>query len=112
MAGNNNGDEQTSNLSGTSLRGILVVLVSTGLLGLLSSGMMSVASDASIAIKVAEQHGEELLLIRGELNSIRQEMLERTQTRYTAIEAERHERYVMQRIEALEKQLDACCSAK
>ena len=102
--GNGNG-----NVNGTTLKNVILVLISTGILGVLSSGMLAIANDAKIAIRVAEQHGEELLLIRGELNSLRVEMLERTKSRYTAIDAERHERYVVQRIEALEKQLERCC---
>ena len=100
--GNGNGN-------GATLKNVILVLISTGILGVLSSGMLAIANDAKIAIRVAEQHGEELLLIRGELNSLRVEMLERTKSRYTAIDAERHERYVIQRIEALEKQLERCC---
>jgi hypothetical protein len=103
--GNGNG-----NGNGTPFKNVIIVLVSTGILGVLSSGMLAIANDARIAIRVAEQHGEELLLIRGELTSLRVEMLERTKARYTAIDAERHERYVLQRIEALEKQLERCCS--
>jgi hypothetical protein len=85
---------------------ILTALAGTGILGVVIAGAMSVASDASIAIKVAEQHGEELLMIRGEMSSIRQELNNRTSDRYTGKEGARFEQYVNKRLDALEKQLD------
>jgi hypothetical protein len=82
------------------------LIVGTGLIGVLVAGAMSVASDAAIAIKVAEQHGEELLMIRGELTSIREELNSRTSDRYTGKDGERFELYVNKRLDAVEKQLD------
>jgi hypothetical protein len=82
------------------------LIVGTGVVGVLVAGAMSVASDAAIAIKVAEQHGEELLMIRGELSSMRQEMNARTQDRYTGKDGARFEQYVNKRLDSLEKQLD------
>lgn len=97
--GNGNGN-------GNGTKNILVVLASTGVLGVLASGMISIANDAQIAIQVAKQHGEELLLIRGELSALRTEMLERTANRYTALDAARHEKFVEQQIAYIEEQLD------
>jgi hypothetical protein len=82
------------------------LIVGTGLIGVLVAGAMSVASDAAIAIKVAEQHGEELLMVRGELSSMRHEMNSRTQDRYTGKDGARFEMYVNKRLDSLEKQLD------
>ena len=85
---------------------IAALIAGTGVLGVIAAGAMSVASDAAIAIKVAEQHGEELLLIRGEMTAIRQELNSRTQDRYTGKDGARFEQYVNSRLDALEKQLD------
>ena len=100
--GNNNG-----NGNGThSTKNILVVLASTGILGVFASGMISIANDAKIAIQVAEQHGQELLLLRGELISLRTEMLERTQNRYTSEDAEQHEKYIELALSSLERRVE------
>ena len=90
----------------TSTKSVLVVLASTGILGVMASGMISIANDAKIAIQVAEQHGDELLLIRGELHALRTEMLERTANRFTSQDAANHEKFIEARIDHLEQQLD------
>lgn len=82
---------------------IIGFLVGSGMLGVLAAGMLAVANDARIAISVAEQHGKELLLVRGELVALRQELASRTQDRYTAKDHEQFERYLMERIERIEK---------
>ena len=66
-----------------SNKAVVAFLASTGVLGVVAAGMLSVASDARIAIQVAEQHGQELLMIRGEISSLRQEIVARTQNRFT-----------------------------
>ena len=81
-------------------------LVGTGVLGVIAAGMLAVANDARIAISVAEQHGEEILLIRGEMVSMRVELLQRTQARYTSHDAEQHEKYVTRRLDEIDKKLD------
>jgi hypothetical protein len=92
----------------TSLK-VLGMLVSTGVVGLLVAGALDVRKDASIALSVVEQHGQELLLIRGELNQLRKDMLDRTVSRYTAEEQEQYAKYLESRLSAIEKQLDRCC---
>jgi hypothetical protein len=85
---------------------VLASLAGTGVLGVVAAGMLAVANDARIAISVAEQHGQELLLVRGEISSIRVEMVERTAVRYTSRDAAAHEKYVERRFNELEKKLD------
>ena len=84
----------------------MATIIGTGILGVIAAGMMAVANDARIAINVAEQHGEELLLIRGELSAVRKEMMDRTAMRYTSRDALAHEKYVERRFDEIEKKLD------
>jgi hypothetical protein len=81
---------------------IIGFIVGSGLLGVLAVGWIAVAQQADIAISVAEQHGQELLLIRGELTALRTEMLQRTQDRFTAADG----RYLEQEIRRIEEELD------
>lgn len=87
-------------------KNVIATLIGTGLLGVIAAGMLAVANDARIAISVAEQHGEELLLIRGELSAIRNEMLQRTEDRYTSRDAAAYERYIEQRLIEVERRLE------
>jgi hypothetical protein len=87
-------------------KSLIVTLMGTGILGVIAAGMLAVANDARIAIGVAEQHGQELLLIRGEMAAIHSQLLERTMDRYTARDAENHEKYIDRRVTELEKKLD------
>ena len=88
---------------------VLGMLVSTGVIGLLIAGAMDIRSDATIALSVAEQHGQELLMIRGSITQLRQDMLDRTVSRYTSEEQEQFAKYLEQRLIQIEKQLDRCC---
>lgn len=94
-----NGDHSFSNK-------VLASLAGTGVLGVVAAGMLAVANDARIAIDVAEQHGQELLLIRGELSAVRSEMLNRTTMRYTSRDALAHEKYVERRFNEIEKAIE------
>lgn len=84
---------------------VLASLAGTGILGVIAAGMLAVANDARIAISVAEQHGAELLMIRGELASVRTEMMQRTEFRYTSRDADAHEKYVERRFDKIEEKL-------
>ena len=88
---------------------VLGMLVSTGVIGLLIAGAMAIRSDATIALSVVEQHGQELLMIRGEMALLRQDMLDRTVSRYTSEEQEQFAKYLESRLIQIEKQLDRCC---
>ena len=89
---------------------VLGMLVSTGVIGLLIAGAMDIRSDATIALSVVEQHGQELLMIRGEMALLRQDMLDRTVSRYTSEEQEQFAKYLESRLIQIEKQLDRCCA--
>ena len=84
---------------------VLASLAGTGVLGVVAAGMLAVSNDARIAINIAEQHGQELLMIRGELAAVRSEMLQRTQMRYTSRDAEQHEKYVERRLAEIEEHI-------
>jgi septal ring factor EnvC (AmiA/AmiB activator) len=83
-------------------RSVLTVLASTGVLGLLIAAGLDISNNARIALNVAEQHGQELLMIRGEIANLRAEMLDQ----------EQFAKYLESRLTQLEKQLDRCCSQK
>jgi hypothetical protein len=97
--------------NGTGVKWLVSTLVGTGIVGLIIAGAMSVAQDARIAISVAEQHGQELLLLRGEIISLRQEMQSRTRDRYTSDDADRDMEYIERRLNDIENDFDKCCRA-
>lgn len=82
------------------------LIAGTGILGVVAAGMLAVANDARIAISVAEQHGQEILLLRGEVIALREEIRQRTTDRYTARDHQQFERYLDQRLEQLEKKIE------
>ena len=96
--------DQKGEISG--VKAFITAIIGTGILSILVSGAMSVSQNAQMAIRVAEQHGEELLLIRGELSAIREEMTNRTRDRYTGKDGARFEQYVNRRLDSLEKKID------
>lgn len=73
---------------------------------LLINLFVTVSKDAQIAIEVAKQHGDELLMIRGEIASLRQTITDRTNDRYTSKQAERDMQYIERRLTEFEKQLN------
>lgn len=81
---------------------VIGFIVGSGLLGVLAVGWMAVAQQAEIALSVAEQHGQELLLIRGEVNALRTEMLQRTQSRFTSQDG----RYLEQELRRIEEEIE------
>ena len=89
-----------------SAQKVLASIVGTGILGVIAAGMLAVANDARIAISVAEQHGEELLLIRGELSAVRSEMIDRTTMRYTSRDALAHEKFMDRRLAEIEEHIE------
>lgn len=90
MANGNGNGNGTAQLSGNGWTMILPV----GALGLLGALLLSVQKDASVALDVARQHGEEILLLRSEIHSMESQMRERTQLRYTSKDAERDFSYL------------------
>lgn len=103
-------DEKHQNGYGAA-KSLVAVIASTGIFGVIAAGYLAVANDARTALNVAEQHGQEILLIRGEIAALREEMRIRTLDRYTAKDAAAYEKYVEQRLKEIEKDLDKCCRA-
>lgn len=85
---------------------VLASFAGTGVLGVVAAGMLAVAQSASVALNVAEQHGTELSMIRGELIALRKELIERTDKRYSTRDAASHEKYAERRLAEIEKKLD------
>lgn len=101
--------DEGSQEGATEPKAVITILVSTGLLGLLVAGAVDVRQTAMTGLRVAEQHGQELLMVRGEINQLRQDMLDRTVSRYTAEEQEQYAKYLESRLKAIENQMDRCC---
>jgi hypothetical protein len=101
--------DEGSQEGATDPKVVITILVSTGLLGLLVAGAVDVRQTAMTGLRVAEQHGQELLMVRGEINQLRQDMLDRTVSRYTAEEQEQYAKYLESRLKAIENQVDRCC---
>lgn len=95
----------------THVKSMVAVLASTGILGVIATGYMAVANDARIAITVAEQHGQEFLLLRGEITALREELQRRTTDRYTSRDHLAYERLMDQRLERLEEKIEGCMNA-
>jgi hypothetical protein len=67
----------------------------------------AVSQQSAIAIDVARQHGQEINLLRGELASLRNEVLGRTGNRYTAIDAQRDAAHYERELTRLDRRLKA-----
>ena len=82
----------------------------TSIAGVLVAGALAfavnVSKDATIALELNQQHGEQLLLVRGELSSLREEIKTLTKDRYTTGEATRDLVYIERRLSALEEQIE------
>jgi hypothetical protein len=77
-----------------------------GGISILVGFMLTVSNNANIAISVAEQHGNELNNVRADIAALRVEISNRTQDRYTAIDAERDLRFVERRLKEIEEKMD------
>jgi hypothetical protein len=74
------------------------LVIPVGALTLLGALMLSVSNEAAVGLKLAEQHGESILLLREEVRLLRLEIKERTNDRYTNKDAERDLNYIRQEI--------------
>jgi hypothetical protein len=81
---------------------ISVLLGGTGGIALLTAFLMQISNQASIAIAVAEQHGQELLILKQEIGVIQS----RTADRYTSIDAARDMAYLQRRLKEIEDKID------
>jgi hypothetical protein len=62
---------------------------------------ITTAKDASIALDVARQHGDEILILNQDLHRMQTDLYDRTKDRYTSKDAERDVGY-------LRRDLDTC----
>jgi len=81
------------------------VLSGTGGLALLTAFLLTISNNASIALDVARQHGEELNEIRILQQAFRTELMDRTADRYTAIDAARDMAFLERRLQELEDKI-------
>ena len=72
-----------------------------GLLAVVLAFAVNVAKDAQIALDVAAQHGQEILILHSEVQALEEEVRDRTRNRYTSKDAERDIGY-------LRRDLDQC----
>jgi len=61
---------------------------------LLAGLMMSVSNEAAIGLRLGEQHGNSILLLREEVRLLREEIKTSTRDRYTSKDAERDLTYI------------------
>jgi hypothetical protein len=84
----------------------VLATIGGGLCSIALAFAVNTAKDAQIAIDIAAQHGAELNVIRGELASLRQEVVSRTHDRYTSRDAERDREYLLERVNRLERMVE------
>lgn len=82
------------------------LVLPVGALTLLGALMLSVANEAAVALKLAEQHGESILLLREEVRLLRNEVQDRTLNRYTSKDAERDLAYIREDINELKEAMN------
>jgi len=70
------------------------IVLPVGALTLLGGLMLSVSNEAAVGLKLAEQHGESILLLREEVRLLRVDIKEKTNDRYTIKDAERDLNYI------------------
>lgn len=81
------------------------LVLPVGALTLLGALMLSVSNEAAIGLKLAEQHGESILLLREEVRMLRQELKEGTQLRYTSADAQRDLGYIQRDIREIKESM-------
>lgn len=91
--------------TGQKVQGWTLVLP-VGALTLLGALMLSVSNEAAVALKLAEQHGESILLLREEVRLLRNEVQDRTIDRYTSKDAARDLAYIREDINELKEAIE------
>ena len=81
------------------------LVLPVGALTLLGALMLSVSNEAAIGLKLAEQHGRSILLLREEVRLLREELKDSAHTRYTSADAQRDLRYIQRDINELKQAL-------
>lgn len=65
------------------------LVLPVGALTLLGALMLSVSNEASVSLRLSEQHGQSILLLREEVKLLRLELKEQNATRYSAADADK-----------------------
>ena len=81
------------------------LVLPVGALTLLGALMLSVSNEAAIGLKLAEQHGSSILLLREEVRLLREELKDSAHTRYTSAHAQRDLGYIQRDINELKQAL-------
>ena len=88
------------------------LVLPVGALTLLGALMLSVSNEAAVGLKLAEQHGESILLLREEVRLLRLEIKEKTFDRYTNKDAERDLGYIRQDIAEIKQAIKEAHNGK
>lgn len=81
------------------------LVLPVGALTLLGALMLSVSNEAAVGLKLAEQHGNSILLLREEVRLLRQEIKDQSSLRYTSADAQRDLGYIQRDIRELKESL-------
>ena len=79
------------------------LVLPVGALTLLGGLMLSVSNEAAVSLKLSEQHGASILLLREEVRLLRLEMKDDTRDRYTSSDAARDLAYIQRDITELKE---------
>lgn len=79
------------------------LVLPAGALTLLGALMLTVSNEAHVGLKLAEQHGESILLLREEVRLLRQEVRVEMRDRYTSNDAKRDLQYIQRDIAELKE---------
>ncbi len=79
------------------------LILPVGALTLLGALMLSVSNEAAIGLKLAEQHGASILLLREDIRLLRVDMKEGVHDTYTSEDAERDFKYIRREIGELKQ---------
>lgn len=88
------------------------LVLPVGALTLLGALMLSVSNEAAVGLKLAEQHGDSILLLREEVRLLRLEIKEKTHNQYTNKDAERDLAYIRQDISAIKQAIKEVSDGK
>ena len=81
------------------------LVLPVGALTLLGALMLSVSNEAAVGLKLSEQHGESILLLREEVRLLRLDIKERTIDRFTAVQADKAHFHLQKEIDEIHNEL-------
>jgi len=98
---------RNGNGNGSAAANALTRLIVPGsALALLLALTVQVGKDATVALEVAKQHGQELLLVNGRIGLLEEEVKDRTRLRYTSTDAAKDLRYLQKDVDACVKEIE------